>query len=513
MVNFNFSFAPGTSLQQMVGFETAGRVWASYLTDNITVNLHVGVSSDLPSNVIGGALPGIRASQSYREVVQGLQRDQTSADDVIAVNNLSDKSDYEAWFDEFDRKNGKNAGEKGKTKEISLTRANAKAIGLLSGASDLDGVIVFGGLSGSSFRWNYDFTRSNSAPTNTLDFLSTAMHEIAHILGFVSGIDKPGWLNSAAPDKQGIEEYKRSLQTRITYTTPLDLFRFSGAAGTNINDLSYGSIGSDKVFSIDGGKTAIAQFSTGLDRSLGGDGFQASHWKNGAITTGIMAPTLSPQEQAWILTADLRAMDVMGWNLRGATVDLSTLRSQAEQSLAQRLGVDVSWLAQNSETAAQQLGRDRSADIDTMIRNSEVYGWGTRPPGGGTPLPNPWRQVLGLFEQRAVYSSFSTLDSEFPPVENASGSQTSGVSSLLEALKIPAILNPSRFEITPNPNAVTPGIAPIALSLEKLGNLSGRIASGHDVQKWLDRGLRLVTRQQGNFAQAAPWEALEWSDL
>jgi hypothetical protein len=546
MVKFNFSFAPGTSLQQMIGFEMAGRVWSSFLSDSLTVNIHVGVANDLPGMVIGGALPGIRASQSYKNVFEELESDRSSLDDVVAVDNLSSKADYEAWFDEFDRKNGKNSGEKAKTKEISLTRANAKALGLLSeGANDLDGVIVFGGLTGSNFRWNYDFTRSSSAPGGTLDFLSTAMHEIAHILGFVSGVDKPGWLNSAAPDKEGMEQYKRSLQTRITYTTPLDLFRFSRVAGTSINDLSYGSIGSDKFFSINGGKTAIAQFSTGLDRTLGGDGFQASHWKNGTTNVGIMGPTLTPQEQSWISTLDLRAMDVMGWDLRsGSTnlrVDLSALQSQAEQALAQRLGVSVSWLHQNAETAAQQLGRDRSADIDDMIQKSEVYGWGTKTTTTGStppPPPNPWRQVINLLEQQVVYGSFATLDSEFSVAEEAavgsqseiklmvSSAQDSDIRLFAKTLKIPFAGSLHQFEVEmpiPETTTVLPEVERTVFSPVKFGDISSVITPGRiDMKKWLEgfedsirfkRLKNLTSFQQDNATKNKDWEALEWTDV
>ncbi|BAU11074.1 hypothetical protein LEP3755_15670 [Leptolyngbya sp. NIES-3755] len=413
MVNFNFSYAPGTTLQQMIGFEMAGRVWSSYLSDPVTINIHVGVSSSLPGNAIGGALPGIESAQNYRSVVRGLEDDVTSLDDQTALPNLQDKSDYEAWFDEFDRKKGNNKGEKVKTKSINITRANAKALDLVSAPNELDGVILFGGLQGSNFRWSYDFTRSSPTTANTLDFLSTAMHEIAHILGFVSGVDKPGWLNSLAVDKDGSEQYKKSLSQRVSYTTPLDLFRYSTTAGEGVNDLSYGSVGGEKFFSIDGGETAIAHFSTGSDRTLGGDGFQASHWKNGATRTGIMAPALSPEERSTISITDLRAFDVIGWDLRpgayGLNLNLSALQSQAEVALAQRLRVSVSWLSQNTTAAEQLLVSDRANDIDRMIQRSQIYPWGTRSGGGTTP----WRQVLDLLEQQVVYSNFETLDEEF----------------------------------------------------------------------------------------------------
>lgn len=37
-LNFNFSYAPGTTEEQMIGFEMAGNYWSNYLKDDVTVN-------------------------------------------------------------------------------------------------------------------------------------------------------------------------------------------------------------------------------------------------------------------------------------------------------------------------------------------------------------------------------------------------------------------------------------------------------------------------------------------
>ena len=47
MVQFNFTYDPNVSLEQRVGFELAALVWSSYLTDDITVNLHIASSDSL----------------------------------------------------------------------------------------------------------------------------------------------------------------------------------------------------------------------------------------------------------------------------------------------------------------------------------------------------------------------------------------------------------------------------------------------------------------------------------
>ena len=63
--NFNFTYAPGTSLEQMLGFEMAGMYWSNYLDDDVTINLFIETTDQLPENVIGGALPGLEAEYKF----------------------------------------------------------------------------------------------------------------------------------------------------------------------------------------------------------------------------------------------------------------------------------------------------------------------------------------------------------------------------------------------------------------------------------------------------------------
>lgn len=61
-LQFNFTYAPGTTLDQMLGYEMAGRYWSNYLADDVTVNIFIESTNILPTNVIGGAIPGDRKS-------------------------------------------------------------------------------------------------------------------------------------------------------------------------------------------------------------------------------------------------------------------------------------------------------------------------------------------------------------------------------------------------------------------------------------------------------------------
>ncbi|XGV94539.1 MAG: NF038122 family metalloprotease [Leptolyngbya sp. BL-A-14] len=374
MVNFNFSFDPGTSLQQMIGFETAGRIWSSYLTDPITVNLQVGVSSSLGTNVIGGALPGMNASQSYSSFTNALKVDATSIDDQTALRQVFGSS-FSAAYKVTAA--GITYQSTGTSSSLNLTRAHAKALGLpVSGdLNGLDGYILFGSLAGSSVQWNYDYTRSAATPANSLDFLSTALHEIGHVLGFVSGLDSSGWLDTNfGTDLNALLSASSQLNAITTGATPLDLFRYSTNV-FNLSDTRDLSLGGTKAFTLGSLSTPIANFSTSTNTSQGGNGYEASHWYTN--TNAIMAPTLKMGTRSAIAAIDLKAFDVIGWNLApngiNTTINLATLQSQAQQSLASRLGQTVSWLNANSTTAAQQLAKDNSQAIYTMAAQSQIY--------------------------------------------------------------------------------------------------------------------------------------------
>ena len=347
MVKFNFSYDASVGLEQRVGFEMAAAIWASVLSDDIEVNLHVGATTRLDnSKAVGGAIP-ILHKQSYGIFREYYQNDITSnndrqANDSLQIGNTVDLSIGNQVID-------------GNTTMV-LTSAQAKALGMdqvlstgnsttwnrtIVDAGALDGYIVVN----NSFDWSYDFTRSGEAQAEQLDFLSMAMHEIGHNLGFVSGLD-------GAMDVLKLHSGK----TQINDFTALDLFRHT-VDTTDIKNsdgsVSSVDIGGNAYFSIDGGKTKLADFSTGKDEARGGDGFQASHWKRLQNAMGIMDPTLAYKERLSLSELDLQALDVLGWNVDYQSIttgfDLDTIRMQSEQMVADSLGVDRS-VFENSRT-------------------------------------------------------------------------------------------------------------------------------------------------------------------
>ncbi|MBD2204750.1 hypothetical protein H6G33_13760 [Calothrix sp. FACHB-1219] len=219
-------------------------------------------------------------------------------------------------------------------KTIWLSTANAKALNLIAGnESGVDAQIYLGKsmLNSNGELINYsqwlaqqsgvanfvqdsiwDFSRVYSpeatVASNKFDFLSIAQHEIGHVLGVVSGVDVlESLVDTVTPDNS------LSLQDNdLTFVSPIDLFRYSNISkNQGIFDWSYGN---GKYFSLDGGKTRIANFD-------GGD-YQTSHWSasEGEIL-GIMHPVLKTGEKLEISNLDLQLLDVIGWDINSQSLD------------------------------------------------------------------------------------------------------------------------------------------------------------------------------------------------
>lgn len=273
MASFNFSFQPGTSIEQMIGFEMAGLIWSKFIKDDISVNIHVALSSGLDASVAGTSIPRF-IEQSYQNTQVLLALDKTSANDTTAIANLNGKgsAQYQALV-----------GSQTVTgDQIRLTSANAKALGVAPQDAALDGYILLNSFQGSALAWNYDYTRSTSANPKSLDFLSVALHEVGHILGFISDIDQSA---------KSINIGSNSPAT----LSPLDLFRYSDRSVSS-SAIEFSS-GASAYFSIDGGKTNLAPFASGLTTSPGGTvGFQASHWASSNPILKLINSNLSASD-------------------------------------------------------------------------------------------------------------------------------------------------------------------------------------------------------------------------
>ncbi|MFB2897047.1 NF038122 family metalloprotease [Aerosakkonemataceae cyanobacterium BLCC-F50] len=315
-LTFKFNYSPDIDPRALAGFQTASDLWSDLLIDNVTVNLDIGYRA-LGSGVLGETGTTLY-DRSYSVLRNALSLDATSTDDAIAVSNLQTGSALDMLINYtannpngsgsatpyFDNNNSNN------NRLALLTGANAKALGLLpADNADSDGSIAFSSL------FNFDFDRTDGIDADKYDFISVAAHEIGHALGFISSVDDIDYV-------AGFLKQTSQYSENDYLPTTADFFRFSSNSiqyGKSVIDLTAGS--TDQYFSIDGGNTRIASFSTG---QFLGDRRQASHWKDDILTgvyLGIMdpgysSPVLSRTQPRFITNNDVMLFDVIGWDRR-----------------------------------------------------------------------------------------------------------------------------------------------------------------------------------------------------
>ncbi len=422
MVTFNFTYSPGVTIQQALGFEIAGRIWSHYYDDPVTVNIHIGIGGLTQSNVIGGALPGVLANQSYSNVRARYAADATSNDDQLALVSLPNTTTRQARYEVV--YNGTRHMMPTQVSNLDLTRANAKALGLIAGNhSALDGVVMMSNLSNltQATQWSYNYTRTTANAANSLDFLSVALHELGHIMGFVSGVDLPGMPNNVFTGSQQVSAttpvqqlvpstFINDVNRRASFATPMDLFRIQNEVAElpTGNDIVLSSAWSP-LFAINNGHNIIGHAASGKQGEYQ-DGFQTSHWERVSWgNSGIMLPNLARQERLSIAWRDVQAMDILGWNRRSGhwnAINLSTLQGQAISALAQRLGQTTTWIQSNLTTSPSNLVRDRDSDVSTMITNSLIYEWGTTGSGSTSTSGRRWMEVFNqMASAQRVYFS------------------------------------------------------------------------------------------------------------
>ena len=291
------------------GFTTAGNIWAGYFRDDMTVNINIDYPS-LGANILGSA-----SSQTlgyyYSDVRTALQLDRTSADDFLAASNLPAGPNLS--FLTNNEATGALAVDANNTTNnayLDVPRANAKALGFtftygegLIAANDatLDASISFS----SNFAW--DFDRSNGISPGTFDFVGVAIHELGHAMGFVSGVDTVDFVS--APN--GNAQFLGTELDPYRVFSVLDLYRRGARNGGGLDFATGGTGSNNPYFSLDGGTTSLGTFSTG---SYNGDGRQASHWKDN-LGLGILDPTFGYGELGIVSALDVRAFDVIGYDL------------------------------------------------------------------------------------------------------------------------------------------------------------------------------------------------------
>jgi hypothetical protein len=285
---------PGSGLagnaDALAAFNAAAAEWTSRLTTAPTVGpITIRINADLTNlgnvNVIGQA--SVAAfTDSYDAFRANLVATAAGQPSKAILNSLPTAAQFTAAL----------PGGRTFDGTITASTANAKALGYTFSPTQVDGTITFN----SQFAFDYDRTNGTTAT----DFQTVAGHEIGHVLGFVSAVDD-------------IDETTAAQYPNVT-VNPLDLFRFNNAGPKPVTAADFTSFARE----LRPGQEAVTsdtaseyRMSTGR---LTGDGRQASHWKDTpavAQRIGIMDPTLGSGEVWDITAADLRAFELIGFNL------------------------------------------------------------------------------------------------------------------------------------------------------------------------------------------------------
>jgi hypothetical protein len=313
IININPNTSLASNTDALAAFNGAADQWEAIFSDSIEVNIAAGLADLGTTGIIANA-GSVELQAGYDLIRDQMVLDAADEFDDAVVAALPTAATFTVAVPIGFGLNG----------NLSLTKANAKAIGftgLDTSFGTNDATITF------NSQFSFDYNNADGVTAGTMDFETVAAHEIGHALGFISDVD----FIDVVLDANGTSNQVQP--------TTLDLFRFDNDGANDPSTIAqFGTMprsmvpGNDEIFdSID----LEARMSTGREI---GDGQQASHFKDG-LGLGVMDPTLSFGQVVPISQYDIRAFDVIGWDVITAVpepVALSLLAALAPLALRRR---------------------------------------------------------------------------------------------------------------------------------------------------------------------------------
>ena len=306
-ININAGPTLASNADALAAFMRAAAQWEAFISDPISIEIDADLGTFSNDNIIG-ATNSVELFTDYSQIRNAMVADAAAEPDDQIVNVLPTYA--QASF----TTRPLHFIASGPTQSLSLsgTKANLKALGfdpiVLDDAAGtaFDATITF------NQNFSFDYDDSDGITPGTMDFETVAAHEIGHALGFVSEVD--------------IADFFYDSLALLSPRT-LDMFRFAdGVAGqdpdsatdfaTFARNMVPGTEAvTDQVLNWTGSDPVEWAMSTGANN---GDGRQASHWKDNGITgnlIGMLDPTLAFGQTFNITNADLRALDLIGYDI------------------------------------------------------------------------------------------------------------------------------------------------------------------------------------------------------
>lgn len=302
-----------------------------------------------------------------------------------------------------------------------VARPLAQAYGYLPAEADPDPIRnPFGEFAtigfNSAFQW--DFNPADGVPGGVFDFEAVAVHEMGHSLGFTSIIGSGGPPNNFF----SILDFFRVRPEAVTPGEPLD----DGAGWEVAERVVTPGPPSPNVVQVFFDGLEELPLSTATGGRQGGDGQQASHWRDDALGTpfiGIMDPNFASGTVGQYTENDLRAFEVIGYRVEfniplatasfavnGESIDTTAPDSLTFVDIGDAASGGTTDLAFEITNTSDVVALDYSVEVDIDVAYpADAEPVLTLSPTGGTIAPGDAGTVTlsaGGNEQSVFYGIF-----------------------------------------------------------------------------------------------------------